>query len=75
MVHGFTNQALQRQILCGGPGFFPFEIHVFVHNVLSFKVMFFGSLVKNNKLRDFAVSFQAVESEITEKMVKSYFSI
>ena len=46
-----------------------------LHNVLSFKVMFCGSLVKNNKLRGLAVSFQAVESEITEKMVKSYFSI
>ena len=37
--------------------------------------MFFCSLVKNNKLRGFAISFQAVESEIAEKMVKSYFSI
>ena len=46
-----------------------------LHYVLSFKVMFFDSLVKNNKLRGFAVSFQAVESEIAEKMVKSYFSI
>ena len=28
--------------LCGGPGFYPFEIHVFsiLHNVLSFKAMF-----------------------------------
>ena len=27
---------------CGGPGFYPFEIHVFsiLHNVLSFKAMF-----------------------------------
>ena len=46
-----------------------------LHNVLSFKVMCFGSLVKNNRLRGFAVSFKAVESEIAEKMVKSYFSI
>ena len=46
-----------------------------LHNVLSFKAMFFGSLVKNNKLHGFAVSFKAVESEIAEKMVKSYFSI
>ena len=37
--------------------------------------MFFGSLVKNNKIRGFTISFQAVESEIAEKMVKSYFSI
>ena len=29
-------------IMCGGPGFYPFEIHVFsiLHNVLSFKAMF-----------------------------------
>ena len=46
-----------------------------LHNVLSFKVMFFCSLVKNNRLRGFAVSFKAVKSEIAEKMVKSYFSI
>ena len=46
-----------------------------LHNVLSFKVMFFGSLVKNNRFHGFAVSFKAVESEIAEKMVKSYFSI
>ena len=46
-----------------------------LHYVLSFKVMFFGSLVKNDKLRGFAVSFKAVESDIAEKTVKSYFSI
>ena len=31
--------------------------------------------MKNNKLRGFAISFKAVESEIAEKMVKSYYSI
>ena len=46
-----------------------------LHKVFSFKVMFFGSLVKNNRLHGFAVSFKAVKSEIAEKMVKSYFSI
>ena len=30
--------------------------------------------MKNNKLRGFAVSFQAVESEIAEKMGKKIFS-
>ena len=38
-------------------------------------MFFFGSLVKNNKLRGFALSFQAVEYVIAEIMVKSYFSI
>ena len=58
---------------CGGPGFYPFEIHVFsiLDHVLSFTVMLFGSFVKNNKLRGFAVSFKAVESEIAEEMVKA----
>ena len=38
IMHSFPNGEQ-----CGGPVFSPFEIHVFsiLHNVLSFKVMFF----------------------------------
>ena len=37
IMHSFPNGEQ-----CGGPGFYPFEIHVFsmLHNVLSFKAMF-----------------------------------
>ena len=56
--------------------FLPLKYMCFLYYIMfELQSHVFGSLVKNNKLRGFAVSFKAVESEIAEKMVKSYYSI